>query len=481
MWGLVTIVLLSAASVLLWLSYGFVASYSLFGASAWPVLIHAGAAIATAVLVVLLFGQSVLRFAFPRWLRTDPTDLQRSLVYAALSFAAVAIVLGHFGFDPTTILTTSAIITAVVGLSIQPMLGSLLSGLTVARAVRIGDGVMHDGKTIEVTALNWRSIVGKRGDGGTVIIPNAQLANGTLVIFPRDRSARAEVSVEVPANLPPHRLHELVRATLLEFPEVDPVKKVAFKPLPMQPDLYPSDRSFARYHVEFWVRLYKKRGDIEEALLQRLWYVFQREQIVSHRGAAREAENSELLPEVTAALRAAGSAEAALLAAQPERTLETGDLLSFGAGERIEFPARLSGRIGLLVNGELREAGSAAGEVRRSNAAWLERIEHQLTQHIGPFSAYAVREAAAGGATALQVCNIVAREIDDPETQARFIRAVDPPSDVTYRSGYLIQPPTDAKPALCAVEHALILALPEPPRGDAGPKAKRSNRPTPIG
>ena len=478
MWGIVTIVLLSCASALLWLSYGFIASYQMFGLSAWPLLIHAAAALATAVLAVMLIAQITLRLVFPRLLRTDPNDLQRSLVFAVLSFAAVAVVLSHFGFDPTTILTTSAIVTAVVGLSIQPMLSSLLSGLSLDRAVRVGDGVLLDGEMIEVVSLNWRSVIGSRGDVGTVVLPNAQLTSGPLVVFSRDRPAQAEIRLEVAASVAPHRLRDLVRGVVLEFPEVDPAQPVVVRPIDYEPS-----RQFSRYRVIFWVRHYRQRGRVEDALLRRVWYVFQREKIVSHGSGAEPAEvaEPELLSTVASALRTAGAndAEVAQLAAQPERAIEAGELLGFGAGERIVFPSRLSGRRGLLVTGEVREMLRDQLEVHLSQQAWLKRIEQLLAEKIGPYAEYAVREASGGGASIMQICQTVARELDDPQAQASFIRAVNPPSDVSHQAGFLFQPQPEAllrppaKPALYAIDHALILALPERPRdGVTSAKAK---------
>jgi len=465
-WGIVTIVLLSCTSALLWLSYDLMASYSLFGPSVLPHLIHAAAAISTAVLAVIVIGQLALRFVFARLLRSDPNDLQRSLLFAALSFAAVAIVLADLGFNPTTILTTSAIVTAVVGLSIQPLLGSMLSGLSLGRVVRVGDGVILDGQQIEVVSLNWRSVIGRRADGGTVVLPNSQLSNNALTILSRDHSAAVEIALEVPAGVAPHRLRELVGTLVMEFPEVDPVKPVRVRPIDYQPS-----KPFSGYSVAIWVRHYGQRRDVADRMLQRIWYLFQRENIVAYGNGGDPAatRNRELMPAVAAALRTAGESDgdAAKFAAQPERALDAGEILSFGAGERIVFPSRLTGRAGLLLNGELREDAIERLEHPLSREAWLDRIEQALAQHIGPYAEYAVREAAAGGGSVLQVCRMVGGEIDDPQRQVSFMRTVNPPSDISHRSGFLFRLRPDGlarsteNPILRAGEHALILALPE--------------------
>jgi small-conductance mechanosensitive channel len=466
MWGFISILLLSAVTAVLWLSYGFAAAYKMFNLSMVPPVIHAAAAVSTAVLIVIVVAQLLLRVGFARLLRTDPTGLQRGLVFGALSFTAAAAVLAHLGFDLTTILTTSAIVTAIVGFSIQPTLGSAVSGLAVDRIVRVGDGVLLNGEDIEITSLNWRSAAGRRHDGGMVILPNAQLANTTLIIFPRDRPARAQVALEVPASVPPDRVRALINAIVDDFPEVD-----ARRPVVLELETSGTGNSVAGYRAAFWVRHYAQRSQVEADVLSRIWYVFRREKIAPS-GDPQEAHgDAELLPTLTAALHEAAAQRPVLigLGNKAKEALQLGEILRYGDGERVVLPTRLAGRSCLLIDGSIAQIDSASDTPMRAHPrreASLVLIEQSLALHIGPYAEVAVHRAAANGASLPEICDTVAQEIDDPDARQAFVRNIDVPRDVILGPGFLFQAAEARREGgdesqLRAVGHALILAAPD--------------------
>src|SRR5688572_25911156 len=116
MWQALVFLLLSVITLLLWLSYTIAAAFSLFKSNAIPDALHFAAAAATAALCVALAAKLIFRIGFATYLRTEPNGLQRGLVISVLIFVAAAVLLAHLGFDLSTILTTSALVTAIVGL-----------------------------------------------------------------------------------------------------------------------------------------------------------------------------------------------------------------------------------------------------------------------------------------------------------------------------------------------------------------------------
>ena len=473
------VLLLGAITALLWLSYDFASTHQVFGATAVPVALHVAASIAAAVLFVVLVGQIVVRYGLARALPGEPTDLQRRLVAALLSFAAIATVLAHFGFDFSSILVFSALITAVVGLSIQPMLGGLLSGLAVNPMVRVGDGFILNGEAVEITTLNWRSAVGHRADGATIVLPNARLAENTMEIFARDRPVRAEARFDASLAMPPHRLQKLASDIIAELPEVDLSQPIVVLPINLERSLPfqvtmagDSEHLSGRYRALFTVRQFTQRVSTEARVLRRLWYALRRENLVAPAGSATQ----NLLDSTTTALRALDGAAGV----KAEAVIAAGEALLYDDGERIALPDRLAGRVCLLVDGALAETQPGRVAVRAghglSREASLGRIRHLLTERIGPYADYAVDQAAAGGTPLATVCRTVAEEIDDLQERARFLALMSPPEERIHLPGLLFATRRNrahrlvSEPPLRAVDHALILAVPEQALRNSEPK-----------
>lgn len=472
-WRLVAVIVLVAMTTVLWLFYDFASTYQMFGGGTIAALIHLAAAASTAALAVILIGQLVLQIGFARLLHREPSELQRGLVFAVLGFAALAATLARLGFDLTTILTTSAIITAVIGLSVQPMLASLLSGLAVDRVLRKGDGIVLNGETVEVTALTWRAVVGLRSDGTTVVMPNARLADSTLEILPADRPAAAEISLTLPVAVAPHRLRDAVVATLADFGEVEIAKPVVLQPLG-----YDRNKGGAVYRVKFWVVHYSQIGATQSAVLHNLWYTLRREGLVPAEDQAAGGGPESIGTAVMTALRAVSPRPPG---ANAEDLVAAGQLLSYGDRERIVLPARCAGAICLLVSGECVRIGaggplllggrtqpaSTIAEYNLTERGALARIEQLLAERIGPYAEFAVRRAAMHGADLTAVCETVAREIDDPIERDTFMRAANPPREILLGPGLMFRTQRDdaqrivAEPPLRAHGHAILLAVPE--------------------
>jgi small-conductance mechanosensitive channel len=476
MWQLLTIILLAAVTALLWLSSHIAAAFSMFGSSAVPDVLRFAAAAATASLFVVSVGQLILRGGFAAYGQVQPTGLQRGLVLSVLIFAAVAGLLAHLGVDLSTLLTTSALVTAIVGLSIQPTLASLLSGLAIDRAMRVGDGVLINGEVVEVTSLSWRAVIGLKPDGGRIVIPNSKLADNILEILPHTRPARAEVIVTVKDIVTPHQLNDVIRQVLADMDAVDLTQQVNVVATTAK-----LRDNLARYRVTFWVRHYAQRGPSENDFLRRSWYTFEREKLVERSHASDPAPDDAGLRAVGEALRSAGlpAGKDGLSQAKVRSTIETGEMLSYGDGERITLPGRIEGNVCVLISGTLAESVSPSAATSQvplrqtqqlpavaSRQAWLNRIQHLLALRIGPYAEHAVRSAAGRAVAIAEVCTVVAQDIDDPAEREAFLREVNPPAERIQQPGFLFRSRRDgagrlrSDPPLTVVDQAVILAVP---------------------
>jgi small-conductance mechanosensitive channel len=471
--------LLAAIAALLWLSYGFAASYEMFGSNALATVFRIAAVTASAALFILVGAYVVVRVGFAWLMRYEPTQLQRGLVVALLGFIAAGAALASFGVDLGPILTASALLSAIVGLSAQPLLGSLMSGLSLHRMIRIGDGVMLDGEQVRITSLNWRSVSAARPDGSAVIVPNARLADSTLEVLPHDRSTRAEVIVDLPADAPPHRVRKLVAGIIEDFAEVD-----TSQPISVLPQKSPSSGALASYRAQFWVSRYAARPDLEGRVLRRCWYAFRREGLAPPADAPGQAP-ADLGPEIVlsavcAALRTPRARGNDAAQSPADAVIAAGEQLLYDRGERIVLPERLAGRFCILIDGQLSHIAAAderlLGEHSQARpgedgewgrAAWLARIERALAKHVGPYAATLVARASAGGAGLAAVCSAVAAEVDDPQQREDFLREASPPAQDTRGPGFLFRCERDPaqrlvpQPPLRAVDYALLLVASE--------------------
>jgi len=205
----------------LWSLFIAVDFYGLFEGSYLKSAFHVAALTLSGVFVILLLGWLVIEFGFGHALGLEPSSLTRVVVYGVLTFAVSAVVLRYLGFDIAAVLTTSALLTAIVGLAMQPTLGSLISGLAMQldRALSVGDGIFFNGEQVEVLSLNWRNVVMRKRDETILAVPNAMLANEQLTIYPEDRSTRFDSYVLAPIDVSPQRITDMLAETVTVQPE----------------------------------------------------------------------------------------------------------------------------------------------------------------------------------------------------------------------------------------------------------------------
>ena len=83
----------------------------------------------------LVFGvlETRLRLSIPR--------IASDLIVAAVSMGALGLLLSRMGINLSSLLATSAVLTAVIGLSLQDTLGNMFAGITLQldSSVRVGD------------------------------------------------------------------------------------------------------------------------------------------------------------------------------------------------------------------------------------------------------------------------------------------------------------------------------------------------------
>jgi small-conductance mechanosensitive channel/CRP-like cAMP-binding protein len=198
-------------------------------------------------------------------------DIIQGVVYAGVG----AIVLRQVGVEAGSLLTTSALLTAVIGLSLQETLGNLFAGLAIQaqRPFEVGDWIGLDefptnmGRVIEI---NWRATTVLTNDQVELIIPNGILAKATLRNYTKPtKIVRRTVEVDAPYEVSPARVEEALLNAAKDVPGV------LETPQPVV-----LTRNFAAsgitYQLQFWIDDFGIRDRLDSSVRQRIWSAFQR-------------------------------------------------------------------------------------------------------------------------------------------------------------------------------------------------------------
>lgn len=248
---------------------------------------------------LVLLGVDVV---FGRRIQRAPPRIFRDLTQAFVYVVVVLLTLRAIGVEPGSLLTTSALLTAVIGLSLQDALGNLISGiaLQVQSPFEVGDWIQwegQDGLVGQVTEVNWRATSVVTSDHNEVVVPNLTLAKNAVRNFSRPaRVTRRSVKVSGAYGVSPLRVQEAIVEALAGTPGVL-----------REPAAWVQTGGFGEsgidYTVWYFIDDYAARTRIEGSVRDRVWYALQRAGVdipvpirtvelrqVSEESAARDAQ-----------------------------------------------------------------------------------------------------------------------------------------------------------------------------------------------
>ena len=198
-------------------------------------------------------------------------DILMAIIYLAIGIT----VLSLGGVAPVELFQGSAIVTLIVGLSLQSTLGNICSGLAIQmqRPFEVGDWIQFDDKREhigKVREINWRATTAVTLDDVEVIIPNSKLAELPLTNFTKpERWSRRSIYFTCPYSAPPKRVQNIVLEAIrgswavLEQPAPSVVTN-----------------AFTERGVEYWLRFWTvefgKRDGVDGEVRDRIWYSLNR-------------------------------------------------------------------------------------------------------------------------------------------------------------------------------------------------------------
>lgn len=240
----------------------------LFIRLAYTILILVGAWLLARLLDLVVFDFYMSR----RGERAVPKLLRDTLLLVIIVITLVLILIYIFNFNAAWVGGGAAVITVVLGLALQNVLGDLFSGVVLQfeHPFRHGDWIIvgeHEGEIVEI---NWRATRLRTRQNIGIVIPNSVIAKAEIQNLNLDTpSAAVDRFVGTEYKEPPNRVKGAIMEGILQCGDV------LRQPAPRVWTHEYGDHAII-YRMRFWVRDFEKVPKIADDVLTNIWYVFKR-------------------------------------------------------------------------------------------------------------------------------------------------------------------------------------------------------------
>ena len=167
------------------------------GMFTWDNLLSAAIALVVCILAIMIIMR-IMRKMFARS-KMEPSlaNFILKVIKIALEFAAIMIVAGSLGFDVTALLAVFSLLGLAISLSVQNLLGNLVSGvvLLMNKPIRDGDYIQAGGAEGVVKNIGLFYTELNTLDNKVVNVPNSELSAGQIVNFTREDNRRVDLVV----------------------------------------------------------------------------------------------------------------------------------------------------------------------------------------------------------------------------------------------------------------------------------------------
>jgi len=203
--------------------------------------------------LIALAGMIFFRIILPRLAVHNPRILQ-DVTVAGGHLVWFLIWLRMMGLDVSSLVATSAVITAVIAFSLQDTLGNIMGGMAIQfdRSIKVGDFIKIDDLWGRVTEIRWRYTAVETNAWETVVIPNSQLMKNTFLVLARRQGEaalhRRNIIFNVDFRFDPH----VVITTVEEAIRTADIPHKALAPMPNCVHMDFAE-SFNRFNLRYWL------------------------------------------------------------------------------------------------------------------------------------------------------------------------------------------------------------------------------------
>lgn len=199
-----------------------------------------------------------------------------TIIKVFIYFIAIFTILKmQLGIDVVPLLTTSAVLSFVLGLALQDTLTNLFAGLVIniEKPYAVGHWIKVQNTEGRVVEISWRTTKIETKNNTYLIIPNSSISKDMIENFNTPGPAAAMwVNIDVSYDVPPNRAKEVILKVLHRM------GSIAKEPNPVVQIRDYKDFSVL-YGIQVWIDDWNRKNDVADEIRTNLWYAFKRNQI----------------------------------------------------------------------------------------------------------------------------------------------------------------------------------------------------------
>lgn len=205
-------------------------------------------------------------------LQVSAPPILRDILQALVFFVLTITALSRVGVEVGHLVTTSAVLTAVIGLALQSIMANFFAGLALHldNTIHIGHWIRVGNQVGRITQMNWRATCMVTRDGDVVIVPNAEMVKAEVVNYSTPTVAhRWAIRIPFDYRHPPNQVRRVIVDAITGTPNVLPSPA---------PDCWPVEFSENAlwYVIRYWTEDFARDVPIDGEVRLRMWYAAQR-------------------------------------------------------------------------------------------------------------------------------------------------------------------------------------------------------------
>lgn len=285
------------------------------GSGTWPKVIMT----TFGLLAILVVVNAANHLVFHRaekgsWRDRFPTIFSDLIRFVFIVVGVALLFWWVWDADVAGVFAALGVTSIVVGLALQNAVGSIISGLFLIfeAPFEMGDWIDTSSGRGQIVEVNWRAVHLDTGNG-IVVMPTAELANGSFVNLTRSNEPyAAQREFTFGTDDPPGRVRDLLVRVARDVPLVSPDR-----------DPHATTLEGARYRVSLPLQSPADEDAVLDAFSTRLWYAARREDL-------------HLDGDMTDEWRTPARLQEALRQIAPALSLRPADAEALAAGARLE-------------------------------------------------------------------------------------------------------------------------------------------------
>ena len=227
---------------------------------------------AAVCLIIYIYGDLFI----VRWKRGSfPAAFKNIIISAVIIVTVLFLMKEILDINVTSLIATTTVLTATIGLAFQGTLANMLAGLTIhlEKPLKQGDWISvagHEGRVIDITLRSTRLLTLENNE---VFIPNSKVLSEAIINYSLpDQEQVRKLHFGVSYDVPPNK----VRNALLDV--LSTMQDVGRHPEPLIRIASYSDFS-VQYELRYAISDFSRSIDIDARIMNLLWYRFRRDGI----------------------------------------------------------------------------------------------------------------------------------------------------------------------------------------------------------